>query len=1152
MYSDTDSKHILYVRRGGTSRGTVDIGGTAFSSTSIESQRLLDSVEPGVTAESLVTEHDPVCLLLSDELDTADVTEIVELIGNVCPSLPIVAFATDDQTIDRVLDAGVSEVICCRAETAPSTLVDRRIASAQSVTEQEWAAAESEHSTPVIFEEIVETIAEVVWVRTAGEPGIDYINSAYETVWGRSPEPLYEDKSNLLETVHPADRQHVQEAMKQQFAGSEPPSVTYRIVREDGDIRWMRARSVHLERTEGKNRMVGIATDITDEKESEQHFAAEHDLVEEILQSSPVGIVVVDTSGQIVRANEQSYRIFDVPQNELEGGSYNPDLIEFYKPDGTPLADDEHPFCRVKQSCESVHDEQYLVATPESDETIISADAVPLTNDGSLDRVVITVEDITERVERERTLERQRDDLETLARTNRIIRTVDNALLGTETRSEVLQAVCDNLAATEPYHSSAAVELVAENRFQATEWTEQASNIVDTIFPITNSAGQQSPGYQAIETNQTQIVRNIESHPAVKDEWVDAWKSENISSFAAVPVSYDSVSYGVIIVHATDATAFNDRTVTVLDELGTTVGHALAAVESREREQTLTSLYRATEQFLSAETPQEVSEVIVETATDVLDLSGIGVFLLDEETSRLSPAAGTETLFDFFTQTEVFGPGNTDSIVWHSYITGEPQHFDDVRQSDRLANEDTDARSALTIPLGEHGVFVAAAEQIGVFDEQTRPLIRLLSKTGEAALDRVIGQADIRERDAELAVRAEEMTRLQERLALVRRIIHLIPEATGRDQLEQELCETLTDHDPVAFAWVGTVPPGGETPEPNAWAGAESGYLDTTARESGGPASQALHADETVMIPDTATRLHQEPWAHEALDRGYHSVLAVPLVYDRIQYGVAVVYFTESDIFDEQTEQIAEELGRAVAFGINNLETRHGVLEPATTEVRVSLGETNTFFNRVAETVGGPVSYKDVYSDDEKTRLQFALSDAPIHDILALESEFVVVESISHAEQDQQDTFQVSVTGRTIFSSLVGSGGVPRRVTATPNETEATVDISPEVRLSEFLDRLSNHHPGAELVPIQEHDQHGDPIQRIDHALDERLTERQREALTQSYKHGYFESPRETNGEEIAALLDVAQPTFTHHLREAQRRIFEAVFDEQLANLQDL
>ncbi|WP_458210705.1 helix-turn-helix domain-containing protein [Haladaptatus sp. NG-SE-30] len=48
------------------------------------------------------------------------------------------------------------------------------------------------------------------------------------------------------------------------------------------------------------------------------------------------------------------------------------------------------------------------------------------------------------------------------------------------------------------------------------------------------------------------------------------------------------------------------------------------------------------------------------------------------------------------------------------------------------------------------------------------------------------------------------------------------------------------------------------------------------------------------------------------------------------------------------------------------------------------------------------------------------------------------------------------------------------------------------------------------------------------------LTDRQSEALETAYWSGFFEWPRESNGQEIAESLGVSQPTFNRHLRAAE------------------
>lgn len=72
-------------------------------------------------------------------------------------------------------------------------------------------------------------------------------------------------------------------------------------------------------------------------------------------------------------------------------------------------------------------------------------------------------------------------------------------------------------------------------------------------------------------------------------------------------------------------------------------------------------------------------------------------------------------------------------------------------------------------------------------------------------------------------------------------------------------------------------------------------------------------------------------------------------------------------------------------------------------------------------------------------------------------------------------------------------------------------------------------------------DADGDPWS----ALTARLTDRQREVLQVAYHSGFFEWPRSQNGEEVADVLGITQPTFHQHLRVGQRELLAGVFEGQ-------
>lgn len=47
-----------------------------------------------------------------------------------------------------------------------------------------------------------------------------------------------------------------------------------------------------------------------------------------------------------------------------------------------------------------------------------------------------------------------------------------------------------------------------------------------------------------------------------------------------------------------------------------------------------------------------------------------------------------------------------------------------------------------------------------------------------------------------------------------------------------------------------------------------------------------------------------------------------------------------------------------------------------------------------------------------------------------------------------------------------------------------------------------------------------------------------------AYYSGFFESPRESTGEEIAETLGISLPAFYQHARIVQRKLFATLFEE--------
>jgi PAS domain S-box-containing protein len=118
------------------------------------------------------------------------------------------------------------------------------------------------------FRELAEAIDEVFWVSGPDDRRMQYVSPAFETIWGRPCASLIADPDLWIEAVHPGDRDTVRRA-----AGTGPAGrfdITYRIVRPDGEVRWIRDRGFPIRGEEGVVlRRVGIAQDFTELKEAE-------------------------------------------------------------------------------------------------------------------------------------------------------------------------------------------------------------------------------------------------------------------------------------------------------------------------------------------------------------------------------------------------------------------------------------------------------------------------------------------------------------------------------------------------------------------------------------------------------------------------------------------------------------------------------------------------------------------------------------------------------------------------------------------------------------------------------------------------------------------------------------------------------------------
>ncbi|MDT3433850.1 ATP-binding protein [Haloarcula sp. 1CSR25-25] len=178
----------------------------------------------------------------------------------------------------------------------------------------------------------------------------------------------------------------------------------------------------------------------------------------------------------------------------------------------------------------------------------------------------------------------------------------------------------------------------------------------------------------------------------------------------------------------------------VVDAVERTVDRTERSHDTR-RERAIEELHTTARAFMRARTEDAIARITVNAARTILNMPANAVHLAEDD--GLSPVAWTERVEELVGKPPVFAPG--DGLAWQAFETGETQVHGEVTSNPDRYNPETDIRSEILLPLGDHGVLLIGSSERSAFDDTDVTLARTLSVHATAALDRLDRDRQLRE-----------------------------------------------------------------------------------------------------------------------------------------------------------------------------------------------------------------------------------------------------------------------------------------------------------------------------------------------------------------------------------------------------------------------
>ncbi|MFW6028973.1 MAG: PAS domain-containing sensor histidine kinase, partial [Halanaerobiales bacterium] len=276
----------------------------------------------------------------------------------------------------------------------------------------------------------------------------------------------------------------------------------FEAISKTGKHLWFKMNARRGEKDKEGNFIIdGFTVDITDLKKVTEELRKEGIFLQQLTETSPIGITKVDENGDIIYANSAAEEILGLTKDLITNRTYNDPKWEITSLDGSPLPEEELPFYRVKNEGKTVYDVRHRIKDADENIRTLSINATPIFNKEGFEGMVSTLLDISKQTRIESELKQSIEEKDMLMRElNHRVKNNLNMI------SSLINIKNFELQSTDLYDITAQIKAMSiiyekiqeTGNLQTVELKEYLQNLLESIF-------------KSFESRDVEIENNIDN-----------------------------------------------------------------------------------------------------------------------------------------------------------------------------------------------------------------------------------------------------------------------------------------------------------------------------------------------------------------------------------------------------------------------------------------------------------------------------------------------------------------------------------------------------------------------------------------------------------------------------------------------------------------